>query len=304
MMARKPRIQDRGMIHHVIVRGNNSQDIFKDNNDRVRYLHLLHRYKDRFKFKVLAYCFMDNHIHLLLKQSDTKLSKFMQGLQQSYTQYFNCKYNESGHVFEQRFKSFPCSDEAYYLSLIAYIHNNPKKAGIVEKVDKYEWSSHKEIINPNVNNLCDIEELFKIIGRDRGSSIDEYLWLLGEVDEIEPKSNYMQEEELLISQSSEWFNDQDNIINSRKLTFDNIDAKIKLVERQEGIVLKLSDYRKVFSIIATNYSSLLNKDIANYLRLNPNSVSKIKRGFLDGKFNNFLNGFIDKVSEKINNEND
>lgn len=302
-MARKPRVQDSGMIHHVIVRGNNSQDIFKDDNDRIRYLHLLHRYKERFKFKILAYCFMDNHIHLLLKQSDTSLSKFMAGIQQSYTQYFNFKYNETGHVFQQRFKSFPCSDEAYYLSLIAYIHNNPKKAGLVDNAENYEWSSHNEIMNTSKNNLCDVDELFQIIGLDRSNSITSYLWLLGEAGDtdLELENHYMNSEDLELSQSSSWFKEQENIINRRNVTTGEINKAIELVKKDLFLKLKTSDYRKYFTIIATNFSMLSNKEIATYLKISPTRVSNIRFEYSEGKYGKHFDDIIDKISKKFDN---
>lgn len=294
-MARKPRVQDKGMIHHVIVRGNNSQNIFYDDTDRVRYLHLLHRYKNRFKFKILAYCFMDNHIHLLLKQSEIELSRFMAGLQQSYTQYFNSKYQETGHVFEQRFKSFPCSDEAYYLALVAYIHNNPKKAGIVEDAGKYIWSSHIEIINPREDNLCDINELFELIGRDHSSSITEYLWLLGEADDIELKAYYMNSEELEISESSAWIDSREEVINKKVHTIDEMNNIIFQVKKE--VFFKMSDYGKIFTIVAINHSLLSNNDIAKYLNIKPTSVSRYKKLYFDCKFHKYLYDVLDKIDE-------
>lgn len=294
-MARKPRVQDKGMIHHVIVRGNNSQNIFYDDTDRVRYLHLLHRYKNRFQFKILAYCFMDNHIHLLLKQSEIELSRFMAGLQQSYTQYFNSKYDETGHVFEQRFKSFPCSDEAYYLALVAYIHNNPKKAGIVEDAGKYIWSSHIEIINPREDNLCDINELFELIGRDHSSSITEYLWLLGEADDIELKAYYMNSEELEISESSAWIDSREEVINKKVHTIDEMNNIIFQVKKE--VFFKMSDYGKIFTIVAINHSLLSNNDIAKYLNIKPTSVSRYKKLYFDCKFHKYLYDVLDKIDE-------
>lgn len=71
----------------------------------------------------------------------------MQGIQQIYTQYFNKKYNATGHVFEQRFKLIPCSEETYLERLIAYIHYNPVEANIVKTCGQYLWSGHNEIIH-------------------------------------------------------------------------------------------------------------------------------------------------------------
>lgn len=298
-MPRKPRVQDTGMIHHVIVRGNNSQDIFLEDNDYIRYLHILHRYKNRFKFKILTYCMMKNHIHLLLKQSEIDLSKFMAGLQQSYTQYFNCKYNETGHVFEQRFKSFPCSDEAYYLSLIAYINNNPKKAGLVKDAHEYRWSSHNEIMNPKDDNLCDVDELFEQIGRNNRNPTTEYLWLLGEADDIELQTHYMESEELEISESSAWLSEIEKMKNRRNLSIDEIHNLISSIEFELFFKLKLSDYRKIFTIIASNHSMLKIKEIADYLEIHPSRVSKIKNEYLDDNSNNYINVVINKIIKLI-----
>lgn len=88
-MPRQPRIQDEYMIHHVVARGNRKEKVFHSDGDYIRYLQLLERYRDRYNFHLFSYCLMDNHVHLLVQQSTTPLSKFMQGIQQSYTQYFN-----------------------------------------------------------------------------------------------------------------------------------------------------------------------------------------------------------------------
>lgn len=89
LMARKLRVQGQGMIHHVIARGNGKKDIFNGDIDRRKYLDLIRKYKLRYRFKVYAYCLMNNHIHLLLEKGSVNLSKIMQGIQQSYTQYIN-----------------------------------------------------------------------------------------------------------------------------------------------------------------------------------------------------------------------
>ncbi|MDO5650101.1 MAG: transposase, partial [Gallicola sp.] len=129
------RIQEEGMLHHVIVRGNRKNNILIRDKNRGKYLELIQRYKNRYQFRMYAYCLMDNHIHLLLEEGEKSLSKIMQGIQQSYTQYFNKKQNATGHVFEQRYKSIPCSEESYLDRLIAYIHYNPVDAKLVKACD-------------------------------------------------------------------------------------------------------------------------------------------------------------------------
>ncbi len=141
-MARKPRIEFEGALYHVIKRGNQRQNIFKDKEDKKRYLTLLSRYKDRYNFSLYAYVLMNNHIHLLLETCETPLSKILQGINQSYTIYFNKKYNTVGHLFQGRYKAILCDRNEYLLTLLKYIHLNPVRAGIVINPDDYRWSSH------------------------------------------------------------------------------------------------------------------------------------------------------------------
>lgn len=214
-MPRKPRIQQPGMIHHVIARGNNKEAIFKEDNDKIRYLQLIDRYKKRHMFKLLAYCIMDNHVHLLIKQNEVSLSKTMQGIQQSYTQFYNKKYNCIGHVFHQRFKSIPVADEAYLLSLIAYIHKNPKVAGIVNDLNEYRWSSHLEIIKPSKKDIADVFYLFDLINRNVNEVLPEYLWLLGEVNEEQVKAQYLKAKKLEEKRSEIYISERERVMEKK-----------------------------------------------------------------------------------------
>ena len=91
-MARKPRIQFEGAFYHVITRGNQRQKVFRDNEDFQKYLDILSRYKDLYKYLLYAYVLMNNHLHLLIETRETPLSKILQGISQSYTAYFNRRY--------------------------------------------------------------------------------------------------------------------------------------------------------------------------------------------------------------------
>jgi putative transposase len=141
-MARRPRIQFEGAFYHIITRGNQRQDIFLDESDRRRYLELLHRYRIKCGFILYAYVLMTNHIHLLIETPDEPISRIMQLLNFTYTQYFNRKYGKVGHLFQGRYKSYLCDKDNYLLSLVRYIHNNPVRAGLAEDAGAYAWSSH------------------------------------------------------------------------------------------------------------------------------------------------------------------
>ena len=103
-----------------------------------------------------AYCLMSNHIHLLLRVTQEDIGSTIKHLAVTYAIYYNQKYSRSGHVFQDRFKSEPVDDMAYFVTLLRYIHQNPTKAGIVSKVGDYEWSSWKEYTGevPGAACLC------------------------------------------------------------------------------------------------------------------------------------------------------
>ena len=142
-MARKPRIHYQHAVYHVIARGNNRENIFFEGNDKEKYLELLSRYRQKFAFELFSYVLMDNHVHLLIRVNQAPLAKIMQGIQLTYTQYFNRKYSHVGHVFQQRYKAKICSGDAYLIALVCYIHQNPCRAGLREGLF-YPWSSHQE----------------------------------------------------------------------------------------------------------------------------------------------------------------
>jgi REP element-mobilizing transposase RayT len=145
-MARPQRIEFPGAFYHVIVRGNQRQDIFLDDTDRIEYLERVRRYKEKCGFLLHAYVLMTNHVHLLLETSKTPLSKIMQLINFTYTQYFNRRYGKVGHLFQGRYKAFLCDRDEYLLPLARYIHLNPIRAKLAAEPHGYRWSSHNEYL--------------------------------------------------------------------------------------------------------------------------------------------------------------
>jgi putative transposase len=145
-MARPHRIEFPGALYHVLVRGNQKRDIFLDEQDRRAYLQRVQRYKEDTGFILYAYVLMPNHVHLLVETPRAPLSKVMQGINLTYTQYFNRKYDKVGHVFQGRYKAFLCDRDEYLLSLVRYIHLNPVRANLVKEPRQYKWSSHNEYL--------------------------------------------------------------------------------------------------------------------------------------------------------------
>jgi len=142
-MARQWRIEYPGALYHVLSRGNGRQDIFLTDDDRGLFLDLLQEFSERFSIELYAFVLMGNHYHLLLKTLDANLSRGMQWFGTAYTRKFNLLNNQSGHLFQGRFKSIIVENDAYLLRLSCYIHRNPLRAGIANRLSDYKWSSYQ-----------------------------------------------------------------------------------------------------------------------------------------------------------------
>lgn len=140
-MPRKPRIFYPGAVYHVILRGNAGQDIFFEDKARKYFYRLLQEGRERFEHRIHAFCLMANHVHLVIQVGDIPLSRIIQNLSQRYTSSVNRRQKRTGHVFQGRYKAILIDAETYLLELVRYIHLNPVRAGIVERVEDYSWTS-------------------------------------------------------------------------------------------------------------------------------------------------------------------
>lgn len=161
-------------VYHIILRGINKQDIFFEDIDRWKFLKELKESKEKYKFEIYAYCLMDNHVHLMIKDNQEQINKIMQSIAISYAIYFNKRYDRIGHLFSNRYNSRAVENQYYLLNLQRYIHQNPEKAGI-EKTNRYKWSSYNDyvkgskfvetkfILNMLSDNYKDAIKQFKIM---------------------------------------------------------------------------------------------------------------------------------------------
>jgi len=142
-MGRAWRIEFEGGLYHVLSRGNEQKNIFYDDRDRLLFLDTIGEMADGHDIDIFAYVLMDNHYHLLLRTNNANLSKSMQWLGLTYTRRFNNRHFRSGHLFQGRFKSIIVQNDAYLMRLSCYIHRNPLRAGIVDRLVDFTWSSYK-----------------------------------------------------------------------------------------------------------------------------------------------------------------
>ncbi len=169
-----------GEYYHLMVRGNNKQDIFYDDSDRFRFLFLMTHLVSPIDFKnisrhatsfrinkhwnviddtykvitekryisLLTFALMPNHIHWLVgEREDGGISRYMQRILNAYTKYFNTKYKHVGHLFQGPFKAVHIENNEQLLHVSAYIHKNPREiAGVRGKEHSFTWSSYRDYL--------------------------------------------------------------------------------------------------------------------------------------------------------------
>jgi len=140
-MPRSARVTRVGSPHHVVQRGNRRSQVFFSNGDYLAYLHWLREYSDKFSVKVLAYCLMTNHVHLVvMPQVAGALSRMFGSLHSRIAQRVNRQNDWRGHLWQGRYFS-SVLDEMYFWAAIRYVERNPVSAGMTERAEDYAWSS-------------------------------------------------------------------------------------------------------------------------------------------------------------------
>ena len=136
-MPRQPRLDLPGFVHHIMARGIEGQDIFRNDADREAFLKRLSDGVDRPGGPQLyAWALMSNHFHLLLRSGEGLLSPMMRRLMTGHAVTYNLRYKRQGHLFQNRYKSIVVEEETYFLELVRYMHLNPVRAGVVRPIKK------------------------------------------------------------------------------------------------------------------------------------------------------------------------
>lgn len=154
-MPRKAREKSKSGIYHIMLRGNNRQTIFEDDEDRKIFLSHLEKCLNETGAIIYAWCLMNNHIHLMIQLVEQDISLIMRKLGAKYVYWYNRKYDRVGNLFQDRFKSEQIEDEKYFLTVLRYIHQNPVKAGLCSNISDYRYSSYPEYIKPQRRQLTD-----------------------------------------------------------------------------------------------------------------------------------------------------
>ncbi|HQD91321.1 MAG TPA: transposase [Syntrophomonadaceae bacterium] len=145
-MARQARIRSKTGVYHIMLRGINKNYICESIAEKEAFMERLFKAKEAANFKLYGYCLMDNHMHLLIGESE-EIGISIKRITVAYAHWYNSEFARTGHLFENRFLSEPIESDGYLLNVLRYIHQNPVKAKIVERATEYLWSSYHQYLS-------------------------------------------------------------------------------------------------------------------------------------------------------------
>lgn len=234
-------------VFHVMVQGINKETIFSEEREKYEYIKLLRQYEREYKLRVISYCVMGNHVHLLIDTKDVDdLTKYMHKLNTSYAIYYNKNNNRVGYVYRDRYKTQVIENGRHLYNCIIYIHNNPVKACLCDRAEQYKYSSYKQFLKYENN------ELLTMIFKDK----NEYTKAHKKTNIIE--DNFLEDEEERTIDINKYIDSYlyKNKIDKREIKYEN-----KLLK---PIVLKLY---KIYN--------LSNREIERYLNVSREKIRRI-----------------------------
>ena len=176
-MPRDKRINLPGVVYHVISRGIERRKIFRDKADREEFLRRLEENLEKTVCQCFGWSLMPNHFHLLVRTGERALSDLMRKLLTGYAIYFNRRHQRHGYLYQNRYKSILCQEEAYLLEMVRYIHLNPLRAGIVsdlKSLDRYPWTGHSVLVGKRRRDWQSVDEVLLRFSSKRRAAIAGY----------------------------------------------------------------------------------------------------------------------------------
>lgn len=285
-MARRRRNSFPGAMYHVMLRGNNGQNIFTSDEERCTFCLLLQQGTERYGHRILAFCFMSNHVHLAIQLSDVPLSKICQNLAFRYTRFYNWRHKTIGHLFQGRFKSIMVDSRLYLKELIRYIHLNPVRAYLTENPLDYKWSSHQAYLMKQEYTWLARDEGLRLFGdfqQEAAIQFEQFVLSgIGQSDEIDFKRGMAQGivgDDVFIKQVEQA--NLDSVV--KPLTMDlkslvsvvtnwyGVSSEILLTP---GIERKPAHIRAVIAFLARNIKGVSLRELADFCGRADNSMSQ------------------------------
>ena len=267
-MPRQKRLLSPTNIYHVMVRGNTGRDIFIDDEDRHKLLKVIYNKKREKEFILYAYCLMKNHFHLVLKEYQDDISHIMKRINTTYVVYFNKKYQLTGHLFQDRFRSEVVASDDYLLALVRYVHRNPVKAGLVNTPRDYQWSSFLNYTDTeSQKRLVQTQDILRFFSEDVKEAVAQFIDFSKEQEKkyhfLEYRAHNQSPKELNTTSKAEFFRDQ--FLTRNKITLDSLAEKVNKTLR-EKLIQELRE-KSIFS----------DRKIAEFLYISRGMVQPVRR---------------------------
>ncbi|WP_309249413.1 transposase [Clostridium estertheticum] len=299
-MPRTARVKTDESIFHIMCKSISEVTLFKDDEDKKRYLLLIKKYKTLHNFKLYGYCLMDNHAHLMIDANGCDISKIMHGINFSYAMYFNRKYKREGPLFKDRFKSKIVSSDRYLRTLSLYVHNNP--TDIIEYKDspeKYTFSSLSIFLGktPDSFHLVDYVFVMSLFGNNLKSARKNYYKLLfrcneekleQEMEFEDEKTDYNSERNILVR----------NFKSDAILDFIALKMNILKIHFHTKYSRKFVNAKALAVVLMRSLCNFKSKDISNILgNITQSRISRLSTigiGLLgtEEKYENIIDDFI------------
>ena len=153
-----------------MLRGINRQNIFENPEDYERFKLCLEKVKEGSGLRIFGYCLMNNHVHIVAGAGSESIGDSMKRIGVRYASWYNRKYNRQGALFQDRYRSEPIEDDRYLLSVVRYIHQNPKNAGICKTIGDHKWSSYFDYLGKG-DGLTDTETVLGLYSENASDRI-------------------------------------------------------------------------------------------------------------------------------------
>lgn len=173
-MPRRLRVHVPGACYHVTLRGNHQQDIFFSGDDRRLIGLITERAIGKYGARVHAYCWMSNHIHLLVQVGVEPLGCTMRQIASEFARAMQLKLSTTGHFFERRYHAVLVDVDEYFKELVRYIHLNPVRARLVADPAEYPWSSHRTYVGARTETWVTVDFALSLFGSARARALDAY----------------------------------------------------------------------------------------------------------------------------------
>jgi len=280
-MARPLRIEYPGAVYHITSRGNAGHNIYQDDQDRKTFLNVLAEVVKKCNWYCHAYCLMDNHYHLLIETPEANLSYGMRQLNGIYTQRYNRRHRNVGHIFQGRFKSILVDKENYLLELSRYIVLNPVRAKLVESPDKWPWGSYRATAGLiKAPEYLLVDWILGLFGTNRKLAQKHYQQFVRQGINDESPMDDLQEQIILgdkafVEKIQEMIKDKEDIVEiPRKQRFAGRQSLEELFSNTAELKKELRNQKIARAHIEYGYTL---KEIADSIGVHYTTVSKIVR---------------------------